>query len=360
MALDRLSGLALPFLHLIDAERAHRLTLEALKLVPLPVAPPADDPRLAIGAFGLGFSNPVGLAAGFDKNAEVPDVMLRLGFGHVEVGGVTPRAQDGNPRPRVFRLPRDRAVINRLGFNNEGLSAMRGRLAARRGVGGIVGINLGSNKDTVDRAADYVALVDGLADFASYLTVNVSSPNTPGLRDLQAEAELDALMARIVEARDAKVRRVPLLVKIAPDVTEHDLDGVASVVSRRGLDGVVLTNTMVARPPLREQAIASETGGLSGEPIFARSTRVLAHMALRLDGRVPLIGCGGVSSGEAAWAKIRAGASLVQLYTALIYRGLPLVAEIKATILARLAEGGFGSLADAVGGEAARYAAEPL
>jgi dihydroorotate dehydrogenase len=357
--IGRLAALAQPALLLLDPERAHRLTLETLKAMPLP-RPAPDDPRLGVRAFGLDFPNPVGVAAGFDKDGEVPDPVLRLGFGHIEVGGVTPRPQLGNPKPRVFRLLRDEAVINRLGFNNEGVAALRRRLEARRGRGGLVGVNLGSNKDTVDRGADFVALVAELAHLASWLTVNVSSPNTPGLRNLQAEAELDALLARVVEARDSAGARTPLLVKLAPDVTAHELDGIAAVVLRRGLDGVVLTNTLVARPHLRETHLARETGGLSGRPIFPRSTRVLAHMAARLDGKLPLIGVGGVDSGEAAWAKIRAGASLVQLYTALIYKGLPLLGEIKATLVRKLAAGGFATLADAVGGETARFAAEPL
>lgn len=353
--IDELIGLAQPALLWLEPERAHRLTLDALKCLPLPRAR-TNDPCLAVTAFGLGFPNPFGVAAGFDKNAEAPDAMLRLGFGHIEVGGVTPRAQPGNPRPRVFRLLRDAALINRLGFNNEGLAVMRERLLARRGRGGIVGVNLGSNKDTIDRAADYVALVEGLAEVADYFTVNVSSPNTPGLRDLQAEAALDDLLGRIVAARDAQATRRPLLVKIAPDVTEADLDGICAVVLRRGLDGLVLTNTLVARPPLREAALARETGGLSGKPMFRRATQVLAQAYLRLEGRIPLIGCGGVDSGDAAWTKIRAGASLVQLYTGLIYKGLPLLAEMKATVRAKLAAGGFARVQDAVGAEAAEWA----
>jgi dihydroorotate dehydrogenase len=351
-----LAGLAQPALLLLEPEKAHRVTLEALKTFPLPKAPP-DDPRLAVALFGLAFPNPVGLAAGFDKNGEVPDPMLRLGFGHVEVGGVTPRPQPGNPTPRVFRLLRDEAVINRLGFNNDGLDALARRLAARRGKGGIVGVNLGSNKDTVDRAADFVALIERLAPLADYLTINVSSPNTPGLRDLQAEVALDDLVARSLAARDAAARRVPVLLKIAPDLEEADLDGVAAVVTRRGIDGVVVSNTLVARPSLREAHLARETGGLSGRPIFARATRVLARTRLRLGASVPLIGVGGVDSGEAAWTKIRAGASLVQLYTALIYKGLPLIDEIKATILRKVAVSG-RPLAEAVGGEADAWARE--
>lgn len=353
-----LTALAQPALLLLEPEKAHRLTLEALKALPLPRAAP-DDPRLAVSAFGLAFPNPLGLAAGFDKNGEVPDPMLRLGFGHVEVGGVTPRPQPGNPTPRVFRLLRDEAVINRLGFNNDGLDALARRLSARRGKGGIVGVNLGSNKDTLDRAADFVALVERLAPLADYLTINVSSPNTPGLRDLQAEAALDDLVARALAARDAASVRVPVLLKIAPDLEEADLDGITAVVARRGIDGVVVSNTLVARPPLREAHLARETGGLSGRPIFARATRVLARTRLRLGPAVPLIGVGGVDSGDAAWTKIRAGASLVQLYTALIYKGLPLVDEIKETILRKVVGSG-RPLSEAVGADADTWAREPL
>jgi dihydroorotate dehydrogenase len=354
-----LAGLAQPLLHLLEPEKAHRLTLDLLARVPLPRALP-DDPRLAIRVFGLDMPNPVGIAAGFDKNAEVPDAVLRLGFGFAEVGGVTPRPQPGSAPPRVFRLTRDTAIINRLGFNNDGLAVVRRRLVDRAAGGGVVGVNLGSNKDTVDRGADFVALVEGLAEVASFLTVNVSSPNTPGLRNLQAEAALDALLARVVEARDRQARRVPLLVKIAPDVSAHDLDGICGVVVKRGLDGMILTNTMVARPPLREAHLAREAGGLSGKPIFHRATLVLAHAYMRLDGKVPLIGVGGIDSGEAAWTKIRAGASLVQLYTALVYKGLPLLDEIKATLLAKMATGGLSSLRQAVGGDGAAWAKEPL
>jgi len=355
----RLAGLLQPALLLLDPETAHRATLDALRLLPLPRRE-RSDPRLAVEAFGLSFPNPVGVAAGFDKNAEVPDALLRLGFGHVEVGGVTPRPQPGNPRPRVFRLPRDEAVINRLGFNNDGLDAMVRRLSARSGAPGVVGVNLGSNKDTADRGADFVALVGALAPHAAYLTINVSSPNTPGLRDLQAEAALDDILARAIEARDRAPRRVPLLVKIAPDVTAPDLDGICAAATRRGIDGMVLTNTLVARPALREAHLARETGGLSGRPIFKRATLVLAHARIRLPATMPLVGVGGIDSGAAAWTKIRAGASLVQLYTALIYKGLPLLDEIETTLVAKLAAGGFARIADAVGGEAEALAREPL
>ncbi len=258
-----LAGLARPLLLKLPPEEAHRATLNALAALPLPPAGP-KDPRLAVEAFGLSFPTPIGVAAGFDKNAEVPDRLLSLGFGHVEVGGVTPRAQPGNPQPRVFRLPADRAIINRLGFNNEGLEVVRRRLADRRSRAGIVGVNLGSNKDTVDRAADFERLIEGLSGVADYLTINVSSPNTPGLRDLQAVEALDALLERAVAARtrvvEAGGRRRPLLLKLAPDLADDDVDRILDVALARGLDGVVLTNTTIRREGLRDAATARETG----------------------------------------------------------------------------------------------------
>lgn len=357
--LSAASSLVLPALHLIDAETAHRLSLEALKALPL-ACPAASDPRLSVALLGLSFANPFGIAAGFDKNAEVPRPLLALGFGHVEIGGVTPRPQSGNPRPRVFRLPADGALINRLGFNNDGMAAIAARLTSLRRSGGIIGANLGANKDSTDRTLDYVTLVQHLAPLVDYFTVNVSSPNTPGLRDLQAEAALDDLMAKIMEVRAAASHPRPVLLKIAPDITQSDLDGIVAVVRRRRVDGVVLTNTTIARHGLVERRLASESGGLSGKPLFERSTRLLAHARQRLGPDIALIGCGGVDSGAAAWAKIRAGASLVQLYTGLVYRGLPLLDEMKAEIAARLTAGGFTRLADAVGGEAADWASQPL
>lgn len=354
------SSLALPALHRLEPETAHRLTLDTLKAAPLSCRPGRDHPLLSVEAFGLSFANPFGVAAGFDKNAEVPVPLLALGFGHVEIGGVTPLPQPGNPRPRVFRLPGDRALINRLGFNNEGLEAVIAHLVAARRKGGILGANLGANKDSPDRIQDYVTLVRRLAPLVDYFTVNVSSPNTPGLRDLQAESALDELMARVMEAREAATDRRPVLLKIAPDMTESDLDGIVTVVRKRGIDGVVLTNTTVARQGLTDKMAAKETGGLSGRPLFERSTRLLAHAYLRLGPDIPLIGCGGVDSGAAAWSKIRAGASLVQLYTALIYRGLPLLDEMKRDLLTRLSSGGYASLKTAVGAEAAQWAREPL
>jgi dihydroorotate dehydrogenase len=325
-------ALARPVLAGLDPERAHDLTVAALGQLPA-LPPPRDDPALAVDAFGLAFPNPIGMAAGFDKGARVPDALLGLGFGFAEIGTVTPRPQPGNPRPRLFRLTQDEAVVNRFGFNSEGHAVVQARLAARRGRPGIVGVNIGANKDSADRARDYAGGIAAFADVASYFTVNVSSPNTPGLRDLQHEAALDDLLARVMAARDAAPRRRPVLLKIAPDVSEAELDGIVATLRRRGLDGLIVSNTTVSRPVGLRSAAAAQTGGLSGRPLFALSTRVLAQAWLRLDGFCPLIGVGGVESAETALAKIEAGASLVQLYTALVYKGPGLVGDIKAGLL---------------------------
>ncbi|MEA2933742.1 MAG: dihydroorotate dehydrogenase, partial [Variibacter sp.] len=310
-----LDALGRRFLHALDPEAGHGW---ALRLLPFaPAVRGVDDSRLAVDAFGLRFPNPIGIAAGFDKNGQVPDALLRQGFGFAEVGTVTPLPQSGNPRPRLFRLPPDAAVINRMGFNNEGHANVRARLAARGSRSGIVGVNIGANKNAGDRAADYVRGIEAFATLASYFVVNVSSPNTPGLRDLQQAAALDDLLVRVIASRNAQPQRRPVLLKIAPDLSLADLDGIVTVARRRAIDGMIVSNTTVTRPAgLLEQGVAKETGGLSGRPLFALSTRVLAETYLRVDGAFPLIGVGGIASGEAALAKIRAGATLVQLYTA--------------------------------------------
>ena len=353
---------ARPLLRAMDPEDAHGLALRALKLAPLP-RPVPDDDRLAVRAFGLTFPNPVGLAAGFDKHAEVPDSLLRVGFGFVEVGTVTPRAQTGNPRPRLFRLNNDEAVINRFGFNSQGEAAVLARLAARAERGGIVGLNIGANKITEDRGADYVRLIEAFAPVVSYFTVNISSPNTPGLRDLQQAAALDDLLVRVAAARDRVSLRAgdtPVLVKIAPDLTLSELDDVVAVARRRMIDGMIVCNTTVSRPPtLRNAKIATEAGGLSGKPLFALSTRMLAETFVRVEGHVPLIGAGGIDSGASALAKIRAGANLLQLYSALVFRGLSLVGEIKDELLKALDRGEARSLSDLVGMDAAEATAQP-
>lgn len=333
-----LFSLARPFIAAMDPERAHGMTIAALRA--LPPSPRMDnDPLLHATHFGLNFPNPVGMAAGFDKNAEVPDAVLGLGFGFTEIGTVTPLPQPGNPRPRLFRLPQDEAVINRYGFNSEGHEAAFRRLAARA-PHGIVGVNIGANKDATDRVADYVAGIKRFASLASYFTVNISSPNTPGLRDLQHERALDDLVARVIEARDGeseKHPRRPVLLKIAPDLTRDELDGIVRIVRARGLDGMIVSNTTVSRPQtLKDATTARETGGLSGRPLFDLSTRVLAETYRRLEGACPIVGVGGIHSAASAIAKFEAGANLIQLYSALTYQGPALVDAIKTALVARI------------------------
>ncbi len=353
-----LFNLARPLIHRMDAETAHRLSVTALATAPA-LKPGADDPVLATEAFGLSFPNPVGLAAGFDKNAEAVDGALGLGFGFVEVGGVTPLPQPGNPRPRVFRLLEDEAVINRYGLNSEGMEAVAKRLEARRGRNGLVGVNLGANKESVDRAADYATLARRLAPLADFLTINVSSPNTPGLRDLQAESALDDLVARTLAARDAVAaggKRTPVLIKIAPDLTLPELDGMIAVARKREIDGLIVSNTTIARPDSLRSASKDETGGLSGKPLFTASTRILAEAFLRVEGQFPLIGVGGVDSAEAAFAKIRAGATLVQFYSAMVFKGPGLAKEIKTGLATRARRAGLTRLTALIGRDAAAIA----
>jgi dihydroorotate dehydrogenase len=352
---------SLPLMRHLDAEDAHRLAIAGLRLMPV-LQRGADDPRLAVRAFGLNFPNPIGMAAGFDKNAEAPDALLRLGFGFVEIGSVTPRPQAGNPRPRLFRLEADGGVINRMGFNNDGADAVLRRLAARAQYGGIVGVNLGANKDSPDRIADYVTLIDTFAPVAAYFTVNISSPNTPGLRNLQQAGVLNDLLARVTEARQrvrATAGETPVLLKIAPDLSLGELDDVVQIARSRRIDGMIVGNTTLARPPyLRDHATAQQAGGLSGRPLFPLATRMLAETYVRVESAFPLIGVGGIDSGGAALTKIRAGASLIQLYSSLVYKGLGLIADIKAELLATLRRTERGSLAEMVGSDAATITAE--
>ncbi|WP_377845833.1 quinone-dependent dihydroorotate dehydrogenase [Bosea sp. UC22_33] len=353
-----LFNLARPLIHRMDAETAHRLTVTALATAPA-LKPGADDPVLATEAFGLSFSNPVGLAAGFDKNAEAVDGALGLGFGFVEVGGVTPLPQPGNPRPRVFRLLEDEAVINRYGLNSEGMEAVAKRLGSRLRRNGLVGVNLGANKESADRAADYATLARRLAPLADFLTINVSSPNTPGLRDLQAESALDDLVARTLAARDEVAtvgQRTPILIKIAPDLTIPELDGMIAVARKRGIDGLIVSNTTIARPDSLRSASKAETGGLSGKPLFTASTRILAEAFLRVEGQFPLIGVGGVDSVETAFAKIRAGATLVQFYSAMVFKGPGLAKEIKTGLATRARRAGLTRLTALIGRDAAAIA----
>jgi dihydroorotate dehydrogenase len=343
--------IAARILRLLPAETAHRLTVRlAGACAPLIPRPAADDPRLAVEVLGLRFPNPVGLAAGFDKDAEVPDAMLRFGFGFVECGTLTPRPQAGNPKPRLFRLREDGAVINRMGFNNGGAERAAMRLAKRAGRG-IVGLNIGANKDSADRVADYAAGFGRLAPFAEYVTVNVSSPNTPGLRGLQNRDELARLLGTVTEARARSRVSVPLLLKIAPDLDSPALDEIAEVALASGIEGLIISNTTLARPASLKSANARETGGLSGAPLFAPSTAILKEMRRRVGTRLVLVGVGGVASGADAYAKIRAGASLVQLYTALAYEGPGLVRRIKRELLECLTRDGFSRVSDAVGAD---------
>jgi len=344
-----------PLVRLLPAETAHGLTVALLKTGLVPHQPSYNDPILSIRLWGRDFKNPVGLAAGFDKNAEVPDAMLGQGFGFVEIGSVTPRPQPGNPRPRLFRLTPDQAVINRMGFNNEGMEVVAGRLARRRRAG-IVGANLGKNKDTEDAASDYEKGVRTLGPLADYLVINVSSPNTPGLRALQGKEPLEQLVRRTRKAVDALAVKVPLLLKIAPDLTEEDLRDIAEVALESGLDGLIVSNTTITRPDSLISERRTETGGLSGAPLFEPSTAVLRQVYSLTKGKLPLIGVGGIATGEQAYAKIKAGASLLQLYSALVYQGTGLVTRIKQELAQALRRDGFTCLQDAVGVDAGRAA----
>jgi dihydroorotate dehydrogenase len=338
----------------LSPESAHRAAIAALKLAP-PGSPPSRDPRLAVDTFGLRFPSPLGLAAGFDKNAEVPRTLLGLGFGFVEVGTLTPRPQAGDSKPRLFRLSPDAALINRLGFNNAGFEAGRASLA-RRPIGGVVGVNFGPNKDAADRIADYVLGVKTFAAAASYFTINISSPNTPGLRDLQRREALDELVARVIEARESVQPFRPVLVKIAPDLDLPALSDIIAIARSRGVDGLIVSNTTLARPiDLRDPA-AREAGGLSGRPLFPASTRLLGQAYLRCEGALSLIGCGGVEDAATALAKIEAGAALVQLYTGFVYRGPGLIDEILDGLTKEISSRGVANIGRLVGVKASEWA----
>jgi dihydroorotate dehydrogenase len=343
--------LAAASLRLLDPEEAHGLTMTALALGLGPGDRARPDPVLAVSLAGLELANPIGLAAGFDKDAKAPKALLRAGFGFVECGTTTPRPQSGNPRPRLFRLPADRAVINRMGFNNGGLEVFAAGLSAPRGPG-IVGANVGANKDSRDRAQDYVTGLKRLWTLADYFTLNVSSPNTPGLRDLQGRTALEDLLGAVGAARRDLASRHgqrPIFLKIAPDLTEADVQDIVEVAMAGGIDALIISNTTLARPEGLKGAARGETGGLSGAPLLAASTRVLSWARAASGGRLALIGVGGISSAADAYAKIRAGASAVQLYTALAYEGPALVSRLKADLAARLRADGFRTLAEAVG-----------
>ncbi len=348
-----IEGLGLRALHRLDPELSHTLALKALKAGLAPLPGPVTSPRLACTLAGLSLPNPVGLAAGFDKNAEAVAPLMRAGFGFVELGAATPRPQPGNPRPRLFRLPADRAVINRFGFNNDGAEAIARRLA-RRPAGIPVGLNLGANKDSPDRAADYARVLETCGPFIDFATVNVSSPNTERLRELQGRAALSALLAGVMAARAALPRPVPVFLKISPDLDERELEEIAEVACEGGIDAIIATNTTLSRQGLRS-AGAQEAGGLSGAPLFARSTRVLARLSMLTEGKMPLIGVGGVGSAEEALAKIRAGASAVQLYTAMVFEGLSLAARIARDLDAALEREGLANISRAVGTEREKW-----
>ena len=332
----------------LDAEAAHGLALRFLKSGFVPRDNRADPPALAVTVWGRQHPNPIGLAAGFDKNAEVPDAMLDLGFGLVEIGSVTPLPQEGNPRPRVFRLPEDRGVINRMGFPGQGLDGVRSRLVTRTRRG-VVGVNIGANKNSSDRSADYVTCAAALASYADYLVCNVSSPNTPGLRNLQGRQQLADLLKRVQDAIATK--SVPLVVKIAPDASDDDLDDIVAVCRDLKMDGIIVGNTTLSRPASLRSSRKSEAGGLSGAPLRDLSTAVLRKTAWRVEKQFPLVGCGGVGSGADAYAKIRAGASLVQLYSALVFEGPPLIRRIKDELATLLARDGFASVGEAIGAD---------
>ncbi|MBY6138695.1 quinone-dependent dihydroorotate dehydrogenase [Leisingera daeponensis] len=339
--------LALAAMHRIDPEAAHGLSVKALTMGLAPAPGPVTSARLKTTLAGIDLANPVGLAAGYDKNAEALAPLAKSGFGFIEVGAATPRAQPGNPKPRLFRLTEDKAAINRFGFNNEGMEAIGMRLS-QRPRDAVIGLNLGANKDSEDRAADFAKVLAHCGAHLDFATVNVSSPNTEKLRDLQGKAALSALLAGVIETRDGLSRRVPVFLKIAPDLDRAGIEDIAAVALETGIDAVIATNTTLSRDGLRS-AHKGEAGGLSGAPLFEKSTRVLAQLSELLDGKVPLVGVGGISTAEQAYAKICAGASAVQFYTAMVYGGLSLAGDIARGLDALLARDGFDNAAQAVG-----------
>ncbi|NOX72982.1 MAG: quinone-dependent dihydroorotate dehydrogenase [Alphaproteobacteria bacterium] len=348
-----LERMGLIALHRLEPELAHKLSLRALNLGLTPKPGPITSPRLKTDLAGLSLPNPIGLAAGFDKNAEAVAPLLQSGFGFIEVGAATPIAQDGNPKPRLFRLTEDRAAINRFSFNNEGATAIAARLKQRPETG-IVGLNLGANKTSADRAGDYVEVLKTCGDFVDFVTVNVSSPNTEKLRDLQGPEALSALLTNVLAASQDLSKPVPVFLKIAPDLSAAEITAIADIALATGTNAIIATNTTLARDGLQNPA-REQMGGLSGAPLFARSTRVLAQLARDTRGEIPLIGVGGIGSAEQAYVKIKAGASAVQLYTAMVYQGIGLVAKIARELDQLLARDGFANVADAVGVERDRY-----
>jgi dihydroorotate dehydrogenase len=361
--LNTLYRFARPALFALDPEDAHEATLKALELGLHPRPLGSDDPILGQTVFGLDFPNPIGIAAGYDKDARVPGAILAMGCGFAEIGTVTPRPQTGNPKPRIFRLIADRALINSLGFNNGGHAAALARLEARKGKNGIVGVNIGANKDSADRPGDYAKGIETFSAVASYFTVNISSPNTPGLRDLQAPAALDELLTRVMDARARVVSgggpRRPIIVKIAPDIAEDDIAPICERLLAHAVDGIAVSNTTLARTGLTD-AQADKPGGMSGRPLFQRATTMLARVFEATGGKVPLIGIGGIDSGEAALEKIEAGATLLQLYTGLVYAGPGLIGEIKSCLAREVRRRGYSSLGSLRGAKVKQWAAMPL
>lgn len=361
--MNPLFGLGQALMLALDPERAHELTIKSLEMGFYPRNRAPDDARLRQTLCGLAFPNPIGIAPGFDKDARVVEALFNMGFGFVEVGTLTPRPQPGNPAPRVFRSAGDRAVVNRLGFNNEGHAAALVRL---RNLGpgtapGIIGVNVGANKTSEDRVADYVEGVSRMARVASYLTVNISSPNTPGLRDLQAPKELARLLTQVEKARAALPgEKPPLFVKLAPDLADADLPEIVGIIQGSGANGIIVSNTTLARDRLTDESLIAEQGGLSGRPLFARSTRMLAQVYRLTAGTMPLIGVGGIDSAETALAKIEAGASLIQMYTGLIFEGPDLIGRIKDRLIQAVSDARAGSLAPIVGRRAEEWALKTL
>lgn len=364
--LGRLFQIARPALFALEAETAHDASLRALEMGVYPRQSRANEPGLTQEFWGMTFPNPIGIAAGFDKDARVPDALLAMGMGFAEIGTVTPQPQSGNPKPRVFRLPEAKAVINRLGFNNAGHAAALERLRARKNSpdNGIVGVNIGANKDSTDRAADYVAGIQTFADVASYFTVNVSSPNTPGLRDLQAPEQLRDLLSRVMDARDATAqasgRSVPVIVKLAPDVSLEDLPAIVATIQDCHADGICVSNTTLTRPTVAHLPIGQESGGLSGAPLFDLSTMMLARVFKLTEGTLPLIGVGGIHSGKTAVAKIEAGASLIQLYTGMIYGGPGLIQEMKSALTEAVRKNGAANISELIGRKADAWASREV
>ncbi|WP_041319795.1 quinone-dependent dihydroorotate dehydrogenase [Hyphomicrobium denitrificans] len=361
--LSTLYRFARPALFALDPEDAHEATIKALELGLHPRQLGTDDPVLRQTVFGLDFPNPIGVAAGYDKDARVADAVLAMGCGFAEIGTVTPRAQPGNLKPRIFRLVADRALINSLGFNNGGHAAALTRLEARKEKPGIVGVNIGANKDSTDRPGDYARGIETFSAVASYFTVNISSPNTPGLRDLQAPAALDELLARVMEARTRIVSqggsRRPIIVKIAPDIAEQDIVPICERLIVHAVDGIAVSNTTLARDGLTD-AQATKSGGLSGRPLFRRSTIMLARVFEATGGKIPLIGIGGIDNGDAALEKIEAGATLLQLYTGLVYAGPGLISEIKSHLAREVRRRGYSDVGALRGTKAQQWAALPL